>query len=118
VLQAPVSSDMADNARKWWLQTPTSLAGLGSPDANPDGYRHLSPRGYFAAGQPPVLIVQGTADHTIPADWTNATYAALQQRGVESKLLWVPGGDHDLVGANLDSAVAAQEAWIRHAFGT
>jgi dipeptidyl aminopeptidase/acylaminoacyl peptidase len=117
VLQAPVSSDMADNARKWWLQTPASLAGLGSPDSDPDGYRHLSPRSYFAAGQAPVLIVQGTADHTIPADWTNATYAALQQRGVEAKLVWVQGGDHDLVGANLDGAVADQEAWIRHAFG-
>ncbi len=115
VLHAPVSSDMADNARKWWLQRPESLGGLGTPDANPDGYRHLSPRNYFEAGQAPVLIVQGTADHTIPADWTNATYAALQQRGVESKLMWIDGGDHDLVDANRDTAVAAQEAWIRHA---
>ena len=115
VLHGPVSSDMADNARKWWLQRPESMAGLGTPEANPEGYRHLSPRTYFQAGQPPVLIVQGTADHTIPADWTNATYTALQQRGVESKVIWVDGADHDFVGANLDSAVAAQEAWIRHA---
>jgi len=117
VLQAPVSTDMADNARKWWLQRPDSLAGLGTPDTNPDGYRHLSPRNYLAASDPPVLIVQGTVDHTIPADWTNATYAALQGAGVESKLMWIDGGDHDLVGANLATAVAAQEAWIRHAFG-
>ncbi len=68
-----------------------------------------------AAGQPPVLIIQGTADHTIPADWTNATYAALQQTGIESKLLWFDGADHDFVGPNLDNAVAAEEAWIRHA---
>ena len=117
VLQAPVSTDMADNARKWWLQRPESLAGLGTPDANPDGYRHLSPRNYLAPWEPPVLIVQGTADHTIPADWTRGTYAALQQAGIESKLMWIDGGDHDLVGANLDSAVSAQEAWIRHALG-
>jgi uncharacterized protein len=115
VLHGPVSSDMADNARKWWLQRPESMAGLGTPEANPEGYRHLSPRTYFQAGQPPVLIIQGTADHTIPADWTNATYTALQQRGVESKVIWVDGADHDFVGANLDSAVAAEEAWIRHA---
>jgi len=118
VLQAPVSSDMADNARKWWLQRPDSLAGLGSPDADPDGYRHLSPRGYFQRGQPPVLIIQGTVDHTIPADWTNATYAALQQAGVPSKLTWIDGGDHDLVGSNLADAVAAQETWIRQALGS
>jgi uncharacterized protein len=117
VLLAPVSSDMADNARKWWLQAPQSLGGLGTPDTDPDGYRHLSPRSYFASWQGPVLIIQGTSDHTIPADWTNATYAALQEVGVESRLMWIPGADHDLVGADLASAVAAQEAWIRHAFG-
>jgi uncharacterized protein len=115
VLQAPVSTDMADNARKWWVQRPDSLAGLGTPDTNPDGYRHLSPRNYLASSGPPVLIIQGTSDHTIPADWTNATYSALQQAGIESKLMWVDGADHDLVGANLTNAVAAQEAWIRHA---
>ena len=115
VLHGPVSSDMADNARKWWLQRPESLAGLGSPDSNATGYRHLSPRTYFETGQPPVLIIQGTADHSIPADWTNATYAALQQKGIESKLMWFEGADHDFVGAHLENAVAAQEAWIRHA---
>jgi dipeptidyl aminopeptidase/acylaminoacyl peptidase len=117
VLQAPVSTDMADNARTWWVQRPDSLHGLGTPDSNPDGYRHLSPRNYLVSSDPPVLLIQGTVDHTIPADWTNATYGALQQAGIQSKLLWIPGGDHDLVGSNLDTAVAAQEDWIRHALG-
>lgn len=117
VLQAPVSTDMADNARTWWLQRPESLAGLGSPDTNPDGYRHLSPRNYLAPWQGPVLIIQGTVDHTIPAAWSNATYAALQQAGIQSKLMWIEGGDHDLVGSNLATAVSAQEAWIRAGLG-
>jgi dipeptidyl aminopeptidase/acylaminoacyl peptidase len=115
VLFAPVSTDMADNAHKWWLQRPESLAGLGTPESNPDGYRHLSPRNYLDAWQPPVLILQGTADHTIPADWTNATYGALQQKGIESQLRWYPGADHDMVGADLADAVSAEETWIRHA---
>ena len=115
VLHGPISSDMSDNARKWWVQRPDGVQGIGAPDANPEGYRHLSPRNYFETGQPPVLIIQGTSDHTIPAEWTNATYAALQQQGVESKLMLVPGADHDFVGSDLAGAVAAQEAWIRHA---
>ena len=106
---------MADNARKWWLQRPESLAGLGSPDANPNAYRHLSPRNYLESWEAPVLIIQGTSDHTIPADWTNATEAALQQHGIESRLAWFQGADHDFVGADLDGAVAQQEAWLRHA---
>jgi dipeptidyl aminopeptidase/acylaminoacyl peptidase len=117
VLHGPVSSDMADNARKWWLKRPESLAGLGTPDSDPDGYRHLSPRNYFEAGQPPVLIIQGMSDHTIPAEWTNATLDALQQAGVESRVMWFNGADHDFVGVDLSNAVAAQEAWIRMALG-
>jgi uncharacterized protein len=117
VLHGPVSSDMADNARKWWLSSPGGAGPLGSPDANPDAYAHLSPRGYFAAGQPPVLLIQGTADHEIPAEWTRATFAALQAKGIESKLSWYPGADHDFVGADLSAAVAEQEDWIRHALG-
>src|SRR2546423_922894 len=90
VLQAPVSTDMADNARKWWLQRPDSLAGLGSPDANPDGYRHLSPRNYLQRWQGPVLIIQGTSAPTIPPDGTNAPFAALPQTGIHSRPMWIP----------------------------
>jgi fermentation-respiration switch protein FrsA (DUF1100 family) len=64
-----------------------------------------------------VLIVQGTVDHTIPKEWTEATYAALQARGVHSQLTWVEGGDHDLVGANLNRARSLQLDWIRKALG-
>jgi dipeptidyl aminopeptidase/acylaminoacyl peptidase len=115
VLHAPVSSDMADNARKWWLSRPDSLGSIGTPEANPEGYKHLSPRNYFEAGQPPVLIVQGTADHTIPREWTDATYATLQARGVRSQVSWIEGGDHDLVGGNLNNARTLQLDWIRKA---
>jgi dipeptidyl aminopeptidase/acylaminoacyl peptidase len=117
VLHAPVSSDMADNARQWWLSRPDSLGSLGAPDANPQGYQHLSPRNYLAAGQAPVLIVQGTADHTIPRPWTEATYAALQAKGVKSELDWIDGGDHDLVDDNQARAISLQVDWIRKTLG-
>jgi uncharacterized protein len=113
VLHGPVSSDMADNARKWWVNRPEQLGSIGSPDSNAEGYSHLSPRNYFQATESPVLIIQGTSDHTIPREWTEATYAALQQKGVQSRLDWVQGADHDFGPADLASAVADQEAWIR-----
>lgn len=117
VLHGPVSSDMRDNARKWWLARPGSLGALGTPESNPAGYDHISPRNYFQAGQPPVLIIQGTADHTIPREWTEATLAALKEKGVPSDVKWFPGADHDFGGADLSNAVAAQEAWIRKVLG-
>ena len=47
-LFAPISSDMADNARKWWNADATRGA---APDPNvaPDVYRSISPRNYFVA---------------------------------------------------------------------
>ena len=70
-----------------------------------------------AAGNPPTLIIQGTNDQDIPAAWTQATLAALQAKGIESRVTWYPGAMHDFAGANLSSAVREQENWIRHALG-
>src|SRR5438105_9801783 len=117
VLHGLVSSDMADNARKWWLSSPGGTGPIGTPDADPVGYAHLSPRNYFAAGQPPTLIIQGTSDQDIPAAWTQATLAALQAKGIQSRLTLYPGAMHDFAGANLSNAVTEQENWIRQAFG-
>ena len=116
VLFAPVSSDMADNARKWWLGN-GSMGAAGSPDQNPEGYRHLSPRNYFAARQPPALFLQGTADEDIPAAWTNASLDAMHAAGVEADVTWFPGAHHDMVGADLARANQLSEAWIRKALG-
>lgn len=117
VLHGPISSDMADNARKWWMTTPGGAGPMGSPDQNPTGYAQMSPRNYFAGGDPPTLIIQGTADHSIPADWANATETALQAKGIQTRLSWYQGADHDFVGADLARAVAEQEQWIRQVMG-
>src|SRR5438105_617400 len=115
-LFAPVSSDMRDNARKWWLNN-GSAGPLGNPDQNPNGYAHISPRGYFVAGMAPVLFLQGTSDEDIPADWTNGTIASLQAARIKTSVTWFPGAHHDLVGSDLAAADALAEAWIREALG-
>jgi len=113
-LFAPVSSDMTDNARKWWLNN-GSAGPLGNPDQNPLGYAHISPRNYLKPGMAPVLILQGTADEEIPRSWTEATVAALQAAGIRTLVTWIPDAHHDLVGPDLARADAAAEAWIREA---
>ncbi|HEX6348029.1 MAG TPA: alpha/beta fold hydrolase [Candidatus Dormibacteraeota bacterium] len=117
VLFAPVSTDMADNARKWWLNRPEGPGPVGTPQSNPDGYAHLSPRNYLAAGQPPVLFLQGTADEDIPASWTQTSRDAMQAAGITTDLVWFPGAHHDFVGSDLDRANQLSEAWIRRALG-
>ncbi len=114
-LFAPDSSDMADNARRWWGDNPAEAGALGTPDQNPVGYAHISPRRYFRRGGPPVLLVQGTADEEIPAAWTTATYDALRRAGVRTRLVWIPGAPHIMVGSDLTTEVATAEAWLRQA---
>ncbi|MEP7105682.1 MAG: alpha/beta fold hydrolase [Chloroflexota bacterium] len=117
VLFAPVSTDMADNARKWWVTRPEGPGGAGHPDRNPEGYAHLSPRNFLAAGQAPALFLQGTLDEDIPAAWTQASYEAMRAKGITADLVWFPGAHHDMVGADLDRANQLSEAWIRKALG-
>jgi dipeptidyl aminopeptidase/acylaminoacyl peptidase len=112
VLFAPVSSDMADNARKWWAKG-GSMGAAPAPDAAPDVYQHISPRTYFSAQTPPMLFLQGTADQDIPAEWTNASVQALKDKGAATDLVWYPGARHDMVGSDLNDAVARAERWIR-----
>ncbi len=114
-LFAPDSSDMADNARRWWADNPGEAGALGTPDQDPVGYAHISPRRYFRRGGPPTLLVQGTADEEIPAAWTTATYDALRRAGVRARLVWIPGAPHIMAGSDLATEVAAAEAWLRQA---
>ena len=113
VLYAPVSTDMADNARKWWTRHPGGAGPLGSPDADPAAYAHISPRNYLRAGGPPVLVLQGDADEQIPAEWTAATVAALHATGVTTRLVSFPGASHNLAGADLVRANALAVDWMR-----
>ena len=116
VLHAPVSSSEAENAARLHART-GSWPTMGDPAQNAQAYDHVSPRSYFASWEPPTLLIQGTADHTIPAEHTQATFDALQRSGISARLTWIPGADHDLIGADLATAVAEQEAWIRAAPG-
>lgn len=114
VLYAPVSTDMADNARKWWARRLTT-GPLGSPDADPRGYALISPRNYLAGGGPPVLIMQGTRDEDIPAAWTAATVSALEAHGIRTRFVSFPGAYHNFVGADLEHANSLAEDWMRGA---
>ena len=113
VLYAPVSTDMADNARRWWTRHPGGAGPLGSPDADPAAYASISPRNFLRAAGPPVLILQGDADEQIPAEWTSATLAALRAAGVTTRLVTFPGATHNLAGADLARANALAVDWMR-----
>lgn len=117
VLWAPVSSDFADDARKWWARTPGGSGGLPSPDVNPTVYRWMSPRPWYTNDTPPTLIMQGTQDEQIPAEWTAATVQALQAVGAKTKFVSFPGATHIFDDGDLDRSNSLAIDWLHASLG-
>ena len=60
------------------------------------------------AGGSPILIVQGTADQTVPQSFTDTYVAQLRGRGTNLEYRLVPGGTH--TGTALGSPTLTQAA--------
>lgn len=67
------------------------------PTPNPDDqkvYRIASPISHVSSSSPPVLLLHGDADDTVPYQQSVAMEAALAKVNVPVKLVRVPGGAH------------------------
>ena len=61
---------------------------------DPALYRKASPVTYARAGSPPLLILHGTADTTVPPHQSELLHAALQGAGASSELLLIADAAH------------------------
>ena len=68
----------------------------GPPDAQPAAYQAASPVDQVAPGDPPMLLIHGSADPLVPVDQSYEMNKALTAAGVPDRLIIIPGGDHDL----------------------
>jgi pectin methylesterase-like acyl-CoA thioesterase/acetyl esterase/lipase len=68
--------------------TPESLAVL----------REISPLNHVRAGLPPVLLIHGDADRTVPIQQSLDFQARLREHNVPCDLIVIPGGVHGLNG--------------------
>ena len=97
---APPTDLVADNERRGGL-TPSMKALFGYETTNlTDDIRATlkasSPLTYVAAGQPPFLIVQGSADKTVPQEQSLAFQQKLLAAGNTCDLILIPEGQHRL----------------------
>lgn len=60
----------------------------------PELYRQASPLAHVDRSDPPILILHGDADTTVPVADSEAFAAALEQAGVEHELRIIPGAPH------------------------
>lgn len=95
---APPTDLVADNERRGGL-TVSMKALFGFDTTNiTDNVRAVlkenSPSDYVKPGLPPFLIVQGTADKTVPENQSLAFQKKLQAAGVDCDMILIPGAQH------------------------
>ena len=61
---------------------------------------------------PPTLLIHGDQDETLDVSHSQLMYEALQERGVESKLIIIEGAGHGFRGADAARARAALVEWF------
>jgi dipeptidyl aminopeptidase/acylaminoacyl peptidase len=66
----------------------------GTPWDDPDNYRKVSPASYVKDFRTPMLVIQGANDFRVPLEQALFMFTALQDRGIESKLVVFPDEDH------------------------
>ena len=88
-------------------------------DFAPELAEGISPVLYATPDDPPTLIIHGDADRLVPVAHGERMYAALQEAGVESELVVIPGGDHGFTRAeDRARAQALMVAWFDRVLNT
>jgi dipeptidyl aminopeptidase/acylaminoacyl peptidase len=66
----------------------------GTPWTNPQMYEHWSPHMFVKNFKTPMLVIHSELDYRVPVTEGIQLFTALQQMGVESKLLYFPDEGH------------------------
>lgn len=102
VLFAPVSSDAWDNHIRWQRETDGGnqvIQKYGTRQSNSDFWDGISPISYFDKIQVPILVHQGSADESVPPEWSEKTVDALKKAGKSAELKTYPGEPHEFTDA-------------------
>lgn len=74
---------------------PRKLAFLGkSAEEAPELYKQVTPTSHLDKDDPPILILHGTADTTVPVSDSEQFAAALKKAGLKHELIIIPGAPH------------------------
>ncbi len=106
---------IADVADQLEGLNPRSYAAVWIPD-QPDRMdlaRRLSPITYVRKGLPPILVLHGDADTTVPYEQSVALVKALKNAGDEAELITVPAGQHGFTPAEMDQLWPQIFQWLK-----
>ena len=101
--QTPFSPppELAQSTRRW---RQALVEDYGTPESNPDFWNSLSANSYLNDVSGPIQIHHGTADTSVPVEFSQTLDAQLKTAGKTSEIFLYPGDDHNLAG-NLSVAL-------------
>ncbi len=107
VVYASTSTDARDNFNRWQRDDVPLRREIfkthGSPRANPAFWDGISAVNYVDRITEPVLMFHGTKDESCPISWARRTHSALEEAGVDVRLIEYPGARHYMYGEWPDS---------------
>lgn len=89
----PTPTPPASSSRRWRLDW-ASL--YGSPEENPDFWNGISSNTYLADLSGPLQLHHGTADESVPLEFSEILYQQLQQAGKLAEFYTYPDDNHNL----------------------
>ncbi len=99
----PLPTLDADSQRWRWL--PEMLETYGPPEENPAFYAAISPNSYLGDLSGPIQLHHGTADTSVPVEYSVMLDAQIQAVGKPVELFTYEGDNHN-ISANFSRAMA------------
>ena len=99
VLFAPVSANYEDNFERWLMRrrevAERILQTYGTPQENPDFWHDISAINFLAFIKAPILLHHGTADESVPIEWSDRFAEELQKENKEITYYKYDGQPHE-----------------------
>ncbi len=91
----PIPTTIPAGARRW---RDTFISQFGTPEQNPAFWASISPSAYLADLSGPLQLHHGTADESVPHEFSAKLYAQAREEGVPMPVEYYeyPGDDHNL----------------------
>jgi dipeptidyl aminopeptidase/acylaminoacyl peptidase len=75
-----------------------------------------SPATYITHDAPPMLLIHGEVDKTVPVQQSKDFYDKLRAAGVPAQLLLIPEVDHSFIGSTPEATRAASRTALARVF--